>query len=42
MNIDFTAYNIDTLWLNSVPAPRTLLVVYAHHDDESFGKPASP
>jgi mycothiol S-conjugate amidase len=35
--MDLTPYNIDSLWLNPAPAPRTLLVVYAHPDDESFG-----
>jgi mycothiol S-conjugate amidase len=34
---DLTPYSIDTLWLQATPAPRTLLVVYAHPDDESFG-----
>jgi LmbE family N-acetylglucosaminyl deacetylase len=35
--MNFTSYGIDTLWLKQAPAPRTLLVVYAHPDDESFG-----
>ena len=35
--MDFSPYNIDSLWLKEAPAPRTLLVVYAHPDDESFG-----
>jgi LmbE family N-acetylglucosaminyl deacetylase len=35
--MDFTPYNIDSLWLRQLPMPRTLLVVYAHPDDESFG-----
>ena len=30
-------YAVDSLWLNPAPAARTLLVVYAHPDDESFG-----
>lgn len=30
-------YAIDSLWLSRAPARRTLLVVYAHPDDESFG-----
>jgi LmbE family N-acetylglucosaminyl deacetylase len=34
---DFALYGIDTLWLNPAPAARTLLVVFAHPDDESFG-----
>jgi mycothiol S-conjugate amidase len=34
--MSLTPYSIDTLWLNQAPAPRTLLVVYAHPDDESF------
>jgi mycothiol S-conjugate amidase len=34
---DLAAYAIESLWLNSAPAARTLLVVYAHPDDESFG-----
>src|SRR5262245_38489541 len=34
--LDLSPYNIDTLWLNPEPASRTLLVVYAHPDDESF------
>jgi mycothiol S-conjugate amidase len=34
---DFTPYNIDTLWLDQAPKPRTLLVAYPHPDDESFG-----
>jgi mycothiol S-conjugate amidase len=35
-SLDLSPYNIDTLWLSQAPAPRTLLVVYAHPDDESF------
>src|SRR5262245_51942144 len=35
--MDFSPYSIESLWLNPAPAPRTLLVVYAHPDDESFG-----
>jgi mycothiol S-conjugate amidase len=35
--MDFLPYGIDTLWLNQAPTTRTLLVVYAHPDDESFG-----
>ena len=35
--LDLAPYNIDSLWLNPAPLPRTLLVVYAHPDDESFG-----
>lgn len=31
------AFGIDSLWLNTAPAGRALLVVYAHPDDESFG-----
>lgn len=31
------ALGIDTHWLSRAPARRTLLVVYAHPDDESFG-----
>src|SRR5437764_14408939 len=34
---DFAPYGIESFWLNPDPAPRTLLVVYAHPDDESFG-----
>jgi mycothiol S-conjugate amidase len=36
-SLDLAPYNIDTLWLSQASAPRTLLVVYAHPDDESFG-----
>src|SRR5262245_40174367 len=36
-SIDLSPYNINSLWLNRAPAPRILLVVYAHPDDESFG-----
>src|SRR5262245_33223454 len=35
--LDLAPYDVDSLWLNPAPAPRTLLVVYAHPDDESFG-----
>jgi LmbE family N-acetylglucosaminyl deacetylase len=35
--LDFAAYNIESLWLSPAPAARTVLVVYAHPDDESFG-----
>ena len=31
------SYAIDTHWLNQAPRKYTLLVVYAHPDDESFG-----
>jgi mycothiol S-conjugate amidase len=31
------SYGIDTHWLDQAPRERTLLVVYAHPDDESFG-----
>jgi LmbE family N-acetylglucosaminyl deacetylase len=31
------SYAIDTHWLNQTARKRTLLVVYAHPDDESFG-----
>ena len=34
---DLTPFAVDSLWLNTIPAARTLLVVYAHPDDESFG-----
>jgi mycothiol S-conjugate amidase len=34
---DLTAYGIETHWLQPRRAARTLLVVYAHPDDESFG-----
>src|SRR5262245_35081618 len=34
--LNLTSYRIDTLWLIPAPARRTLLVVYAHPDDESF------
>ncbi len=34
---DFTPYAIDTFWLDTAPKPRTLLAVYPHPDDESFG-----
>lgn len=34
---DFSAYGIDTLWLNPQPTKRTILIAYAHPDDESFG-----
>jgi LmbE family N-acetylglucosaminyl deacetylase len=37
MTLDFTPYTIDSLWLDRAPRPRTLLVVYPHPDDESFG-----
>ena len=37
MTPDFTPYSIDSLWLDRAPKPRTLLVVYPHPDDESFG-----
>jgi len=36
-DLDFTPYAIDSLWLDRSPKPRTLLVVYPHPDDESFG-----
>jgi LmbE family N-acetylglucosaminyl deacetylase len=35
--IDFAPYGVDSLWMSAAPAPRRLLVVYAHPDDESFG-----
>src|SRR5687768_16732731 len=31
------SYQIDSLWLRREPARRTLLVAFAHPDDESFG-----
>jgi mycothiol S-conjugate amidase len=34
---DFANYGIDSHWINPEPPRRTLLVVYAHPDDESFG-----
>jgi mycothiol S-conjugate amidase len=34
---DLAAYGIDSHWLQPHRAGRTLLVVYAHPDDESFG-----
>jgi LmbE family N-acetylglucosaminyl deacetylase len=34
---DLSPYGIDSLWLDAAPAPRTLLMVYAHPDDETFG-----
>jgi mycothiol S-conjugate amidase len=34
---DLTIYGIDSHWLQPHGAARTLLVVYAHPDDESFG-----
>jgi LmbE family N-acetylglucosaminyl deacetylase len=34
---DLSPYTVDSLWLERKPAARTLLVVYAHPDDESFG-----
>src|SRR5438552_787443 len=34
---DLAAYGITTHWLRPAPAPRTLLFVSAHPDDESFG-----
>jgi mycothiol S-conjugate amidase len=37
MSIDFRPYSISSLWLDHAPRPRTLLVVYPHPDDESFG-----
>jgi mycothiol S-conjugate amidase len=37
MVADFTAYDIDPLWLDQAPKARTLLVAYPHPDDESFG-----
>jgi mycothiol S-conjugate amidase len=37
LQLALSPYSIETLWLNQAPAPRTLLVVYAHPDDESFG-----
>ena len=30
------SYNIDSHWFQQQPAERTLLVAYAHPDDESF------
>lgn len=35
--MDFSTYNIDSYWLKREPAARTVLFVYAHPDDESFG-----
>jgi mycothiol S-conjugate amidase len=32
-----SVYDIDTVWLNPAPRERTLLIAYAHPDDESFG-----
>ena len=37
MTPNFSPYAIDSLWLDPVPKPRTLLVAYPHPDDESFG-----
>jgi LmbE family N-acetylglucosaminyl deacetylase len=37
MTPNFTPYAIDSLWLDPLPKPRTLLVAYPHPDDESFG-----
>lgn len=34
---DFAPYGIESHWLKPTPARRTLLIVYAHPDDESFG-----
>ena len=34
---DFSPYEIETSWIKDAPARRTVLVVYAHPDDESFG-----
>jgi LmbE family N-acetylglucosaminyl deacetylase len=34
---DLARYAVDSLWLDRKPAARTMLVVYAHPDDESFG-----
>lgn len=36
-DLDFAPYGIDTLWLDRVPKPRTILIAYPHPDDESFG-----
>ncbi len=35
--LDSASYHIESHWLGEDPTPRTLLVVYAHPDDESFG-----
>lgn len=34
---DLSAFAIDSLWLKPVQATRSLLIVFAHPDDESFG-----
>src|SRR5436190_24344977 len=34
---DLVTYGIESHWLRDGPTRRTLLVVYAHPDDESFG-----
>ncbi len=34
---DFSRYAIQTSWLKQSPVSRTILIVYAHPDDESFG-----
>ncbi len=35
--IDFSAYGIDSHWRHRTPQRQTMLVAYAHPDDESFG-----
>ena len=34
---DFARFGVESHWFKPAPASRTLLVVYAHPDDESFG-----
>src|SRR3954447_3142739 len=34
---DFARYGVESHWFRPEPAPRSLLIVYAHPDDESFG-----
>ena len=35
--LDFARYGIESHWFRPEPASRSLLIVYAHPDDESFG-----
>lgn len=35
--LDLSPHGIDTVWLHPEPRERTLLIAYAHPDDESFG-----
>jgi LmbE family N-acetylglucosaminyl deacetylase len=34
---DLTRFGIESQWFNTAPANRTLLFIYAHPDDETFG-----